>query len=187
MPAPKSKKKVLKYSQREKLTAVRLSEAAGVKVKDVAAALDIHPFMLSWWRKEAREGRLIAVGALAGLETQAWPAVQQDRQAACLNHAQGIIVASSDRDVQIHRENVSAPTLSAIPKAGSRFLPCGGREGRWRRGWQFLLLGFLGFSIASLLTFGHHTPPLRQISLRSHRNSRSTGRHMLRRIVTVLA
>ena len=58
MPAPKSKKKVLKYSDREKLTAVRLSEAPGVRVKDVAAALDIHPFMLSRWRKEAREGRL---------------------------------------------------------------------------------------------------------------------------------
>lgn len=58
MPAPKSKKKVLKYSNREKLTAVRLSAAPGVKVKDVAAALDIHPFMLSRWRKEAREGLL---------------------------------------------------------------------------------------------------------------------------------
>ena len=58
MPAPKSKKKVLQYSHREKLTAVRLSEAPGVKVKDVAAALDIHPFMLSRWRKEAREGLL---------------------------------------------------------------------------------------------------------------------------------
>jgi transposase-like protein len=54
MPAPKSKKKVLKYSHREKLTAVRLSEAPGARVKDVAAALDIHPFMLSRWRREAR-------------------------------------------------------------------------------------------------------------------------------------
>jgi transposase len=58
MPAPNSKKKVLKYTDREKLTAVRLSEAPGVKVKDVAAALDIHPFMLSRWRKAAREGLL---------------------------------------------------------------------------------------------------------------------------------
>lgn len=61
MAAPRSKKKVLKYSDREKLTAVRLSEARGVKVKDVAAALDIHPFMLSRWRKAAREGLLGAV------------------------------------------------------------------------------------------------------------------------------
>jgi transposase-like protein len=39
MPAPNSKKKVLKYSDREKLTAVRLSEAPGVRINDVAGAL----------------------------------------------------------------------------------------------------------------------------------------------------
>ena len=58
MPAPKSRKKVLKYTDREKMPAVRLSEAPGVKVKDVAAALDIHPFMLSRWRRAARQGSL---------------------------------------------------------------------------------------------------------------------------------
>ena len=30
-----------------------------MRVKDVAEALDIHPFMLSRWRKEAREGLLV--------------------------------------------------------------------------------------------------------------------------------
>jgi transposase len=29
-----------------------------VQVQDVAEALDIHPFMLSRWRKELRDGRL---------------------------------------------------------------------------------------------------------------------------------
>ena len=31
-----------------------------IKVKDVATTLDIHPFMLSRWRKEYREGKIVA-------------------------------------------------------------------------------------------------------------------------------
>lgn len=49
---------VRKYSDQFKLTAVQLSQQPGIQVKTVAAALAIHPFMLSKWRKEAREGRL---------------------------------------------------------------------------------------------------------------------------------
>ena len=59
MPAPKGHRKVARYSLEFKRTAVRLTEAQGVQVKDVAEALDIHPFMLSKWRKDAREGRLV--------------------------------------------------------------------------------------------------------------------------------
>ena len=59
MPARKGPKKVNKYSNALKRTAVRLSSVPGVRVKDVAEALDIHPFMLSRWRKEAREGLLV--------------------------------------------------------------------------------------------------------------------------------
>tara|TARA_B100000315_G_scaffold142152_1_gene131194 strand:+ start:21449 stop:21730 length:282 start_codon:yes stop_codon:yes gene_type:complete len=32
----------------------------GVQVKAVAETLDIHPFMLSRWRKEYREGKIVA-------------------------------------------------------------------------------------------------------------------------------
>src|SRR3982751_3187802 len=49
---------VRKYSDEFKLTAVRLSQQPGVLVKTVATALEIHPFMLSKWRKDARDGRL---------------------------------------------------------------------------------------------------------------------------------
>jgi transposase len=49
---------VRKYSDEFKLTAVRLSQQRGLQVKTVAAALAIHPFMLSKWRKDARDGRL---------------------------------------------------------------------------------------------------------------------------------
>jgi transposase len=49
---------VRKYSDEFKLTAVRMSQQPGIQVKTVAAALEIHPFMLSKWRKDARDGRL---------------------------------------------------------------------------------------------------------------------------------
>ena len=49
---------VRKYSDEFKLTAVRLSQQPGLQVKSVATALEIHPFMLSKWRKDARDGRL---------------------------------------------------------------------------------------------------------------------------------
>lgn len=58
----KGPKKVHRYSAEFKLKAVKLSALANVQVKDVAEALDIHPFMLSRWRKEAREGHLRAPG-----------------------------------------------------------------------------------------------------------------------------
>jgi transposase len=50
-------KKVHRYSNEFKLTAVKLSGVGGVQVQ-TAAALDIHPFMLSRWRKEVRDGVL---------------------------------------------------------------------------------------------------------------------------------
>ena len=49
---------VRRYRDEFKLTAVRLTEQPGIQVKTVAAALAIHPFMLSKWRKDAREGKL---------------------------------------------------------------------------------------------------------------------------------
>lgn len=45
-----------RYSAQFKLTAVRLSHEPGMQVKAVAAALGIHPFMLSKWRKDVRDG-----------------------------------------------------------------------------------------------------------------------------------
>lgn len=54
----KGPKTVQRYSAEFKLKAVKLSALSGVMVQDVAEALGIHPFMLSRWRKEAREGRL---------------------------------------------------------------------------------------------------------------------------------
>jgi len=45
-------RKVQRYSLEFKLKAVKLSHLKSVKVQAVADALEIHPFMLSRWRKE---------------------------------------------------------------------------------------------------------------------------------------
>ena len=60
-----------KYSDRFKATAVRLSELPGVEVKEVAASLYIHPFMLSRWRKQMREGRIVSKSAPVDAEVAA--------------------------------------------------------------------------------------------------------------------
>jgi transposase-like protein len=56
-------RKVERYGDRFKATAVKLSSLPGVRIKDVAAALDIHPFMLSLWRRQVRDGVIVAKGA----------------------------------------------------------------------------------------------------------------------------
>jgi transposase len=62
MPKP-GPRTTYKYSDHFKATAVRLSHVPGVAVQDVADSLYIHPFMLSRWRKELREGKIMAKGA----------------------------------------------------------------------------------------------------------------------------
>lgn len=52
-------RKIRSYGQQFKATAVKFSHLPGVQVQDVADALDIHPFMLSRWRKEYREGLIV--------------------------------------------------------------------------------------------------------------------------------
>ena len=61
MPRP-GPRTTAKYSDHFKATAVRLSELPGIEVQDVAASLYIHPFMLSRWRKQAREGLIVTKG-----------------------------------------------------------------------------------------------------------------------------
>jgi len=52
-----TKEKHKQYTNSFKLTAVRLASHPDIQVQDVATALGIHPFMLSRWKKEHREGR----------------------------------------------------------------------------------------------------------------------------------
>jgi len=64
-------RKVARYGDSFKATAVKLSGLSGVLIKDVAAALDIHPFMLSLWRKEVRDGVIVAKSAKLDVRTKA--------------------------------------------------------------------------------------------------------------------
>ncbi|GAA5214077.1 hypothetical protein GCM10025776_05220 [Corallincola platygyrae] len=60
MPAYKNAKKTKQYTTEFKATAVKLTHYKGATVKGVAESLGIHPFMLSRWRKEYREGKIMS-------------------------------------------------------------------------------------------------------------------------------
>ena len=68
MGKPIGPKKVARYSNEFKVQAVRLSLHPDIQTQDVATALDIHPFMLSRWKKDWREGRLKANGEVPRLD-----------------------------------------------------------------------------------------------------------------------
>lgn len=67
MAAPIGPKKVHRYTVEFKIQAVRLSLHPDIQTQDVARALDIHPFMLSKWKKDYREGKLKPAFAPVGL------------------------------------------------------------------------------------------------------------------------
>lgn len=60
MPKYNNPRKTWRYTNEFKAKAVQLSLLDGVQVQEVAKTLDIHPFMLSRWRKEYREGKIVA-------------------------------------------------------------------------------------------------------------------------------
>jgi transposase len=59
MPRYNNPRKTWQYSDEFKAKAVQLSLLDGIQVQTVAETLDIHPFMLSRWRKEYREGKIV--------------------------------------------------------------------------------------------------------------------------------
>jgi transposase len=70
-------RRVRSYSPEFKLQAVQLSQQAGVLIQDVAESLCIHPFMLSRWRKQARDG--VLRGAVPKLDLKAIGELQRLR------------------------------------------------------------------------------------------------------------
>jgi transposase len=89
MPRP-GPRTTYKYSDRFKATAVRLSQLPGVAVQDVADSLYIHPFMLSRWRKQAREGLIVTKGISIDKDTaaelKALRAMKRDYERLKLEH-----------------------------------------------------------------------------------------------------
>lgn len=89
MPKP-GPRTTYRYSDHFKATAVRLSQLPGVKVSDVAVSLAIHPFMLSRWRKEAREGVILTKGVdvdkAAAAELKELRQLKQDYERLKLAH-----------------------------------------------------------------------------------------------------
>ena len=70
--------KINRYGLEFKLRAVLMSEQPGVQVKDVAHSLCIHPFMLSKWRKQVRDGEL--TGTVPKIDTAAVGELQRLRE-----------------------------------------------------------------------------------------------------------
>ena len=70
MPRP-GPRTIARYSEQFKATAVQLSRLPGVQVQDVAASLYIHPFMLSRWRRQAREGLIVIKAVKLDVEVAA--------------------------------------------------------------------------------------------------------------------
>jgi len=75
MPGPQ---KINRYGVAFKLNAVQMSNQPGVLIKDVAESVCIHPFMLSKWRKQVRNGEL--VGKPPPLEPAAVAELQRLRE-----------------------------------------------------------------------------------------------------------
>jgi len=73
MGKPIGPKKVHRYTNEFKVQAVRLSLSPDFQTQDVAYALDIHPFMLSRWKKQYREGKLKPGTAVPGLSLPKLP------------------------------------------------------------------------------------------------------------------
>jgi transposase len=84
MAAPVGPKKVQRYTLEFKIQAVRLANHPEIQTQDVARALDIHPFMLSKWKKDYREGKLRPAAEAAGLSLPKALRVQADPEKRAL-------------------------------------------------------------------------------------------------------
>jgi transposase len=82
-------KKVHRYSLEFKLKAVKLSQLKGVEVQAVADALEIHPFMLSRWRKEARDG--VLRGRVSGSKAVKAPRARDMKRFQSLQRAHALL------------------------------------------------------------------------------------------------
>jgi len=117
-------RKVQRYSLEFKLKAVKLSQLKGVEVRAVADALEIHPFMLSRWRKEARDGVLRGRTSITkGLKT---PRVHEIRRYQALQRAHALLQEEHALLKKLIR------FTSARKPPSSRSSPKNGKRSEWR-------------------------------------------------------
>lgn len=55
----KSESRVLEYSKEFKVMVVKLTHMEGVQIKKISDCMGLHPLMVSRWRKEVRDGKLL--------------------------------------------------------------------------------------------------------------------------------
>ena len=55
-----SEERVLEYSREFKVMVVKLSDLEEIKIKTLSECLGLHPLMVSRWRKEVRDGKLVS-------------------------------------------------------------------------------------------------------------------------------
>ena len=56
----KSESRVLEYSKEFKVMVVKLTHLEDVPIKRISDCLGLHPLMVSRWRKEVRDGKLLS-------------------------------------------------------------------------------------------------------------------------------
>ena len=56
----KSESRVLEYSKEFKVMVVKLTHMEDVQIKKISDCMGLHPLMVSRWRKEVRDGKLLA-------------------------------------------------------------------------------------------------------------------------------
>ena len=115
MPAYKTGKKTRQYSNEFKVGAVLMSCKPDRLIKDVAQSLDIHPFMLSRWRKEYFEGKLVADKRKIPADLKAIERPEQPPE--------------PDRLKQLERENEALRMENDFLKKWQRFLAEQRRKG----------------------------------------------------------
>lgn len=131
MPAPVKMRKVHRYSDEFKVTAVKLASLPGAFIQDVARVLDIHPFMLSRWKKEYREGKIKGsghpdIGKLAKMEEKVTELKRIRELEATLKKAQiENDLLKKVTQFNLERRRKSSPLLRGIIKSTDSLFSAG--------------------------------------------------------------
>jgi transposase len=115
-------RQIYKYSKEFKLAAVRLSHVPGMQVKAVATALGIHPFMLSKWRKDVRDGTVrgrLPRAAPAGPAREIAQLQALEKRHALLQEEHDLL-KKAIRFCASRRRTPSRSSTSSAPRTASR-------------------------------------------------------------------